>query len=357
MEKVGFSTEVQVRKSLAVGLALRFIEKRAGANRVHVFIPRVIAAIEAGQFEFFFDAKARTVAYVSWATVDAATNDRMVEFGPITLTRDSWNCGGHLWVVDFIAVDSILPALLIQLRDRTFVGRPDVSYCRYRNGIRIAKQLTRSNVSRLSDETVLGRHGPAEQAALSFDVLRARAESFAEFHQTGSMIRALACAEHATDLLARPLNLINEIATLRQFRIYEDADGQPRGLLTWAWLSDYTIARIPGAPLHSVHPSEWNEGESLCIFDFAVSQSSVKELQADVEEKLFPDERHILLYVQTGCRGLPDFVRLDRKVSGHAVDKWLASGQTLAPRIHGRVLDSRPRHNVKQTEKSESCSG
>jgi hemolysin-activating ACP:hemolysin acyltransferase len=78
--------------------------------------------------------------------------------------------------------------------------------------------------------------------------------------------------------------------SLGQIKIYTDKNHQPCGVLTWMWLSDWTINRITrGASIAELHPSEWNEGTSLCFRDICISKEASCAMLSDIREGLFPD--------------------------------------------------------------------
>ena len=54
---------------------------------------------------------------------------------------------------------------------------------------------------------------------------------------------------------------------LKQYKIFYNEDGDVVGIVTWAWLSEYSINNITQDPRYSLHPSEWNEGRRLFIMD------------------------------------------------------------------------------------------
>jgi hemolysin-activating ACP:hemolysin acyltransferase len=333
--QVGAFQDRHARRSLATGLAIRFIEKKWGAKHAASHLPRLLAAIDADQFVFCFDAQARAVAFVSWASVDATAMDRMIESGPSALTRREWASGDNLWIMDFYVHTGMLPLVLMHLRDHILHAYPSVAYFRYRGGYRIAKQLTRANLRGFFGEDNMLTHPPLEMRITDFDVLRGRLESFIQCHRVGQIMRALALAERASRDRARSSHFVHGIATMQQFRVYEGHDGCPNGMLMWAWLSDYTIARIGLAPLHDVHVSEWNEGETLCFFEVAISASCRRDVMADVSGRLFPQERYLLLYTAQGGMAPAGFVRLDRQCTGDEIDRWVALATKGARKLPG----------------------
>jgi len=54
---------------------------------------------------------------------------------------------------------------------------------------------------------------------------------------------------------------------LRQCKIYFNDHGDAVGLVTWAWLSDYSLEKIISESFYDLHISEWNEGRNLYIMD------------------------------------------------------------------------------------------
>lgn len=50
-----------------------------------------------------------------------------------------------------------------------------------------------------------------------------------------------------------------------QAEVVTAASGTPVAIVTWAWLSEPTMRTLHANPSHSLHMSELNEGQTLCI--------------------------------------------------------------------------------------------
>ena len=72
-----------------------------------------------------------------------------------------------------------------------------------------------------------------------------------------------------------------------QYRLYRDHAGAPLGLLSWAWVSAWTLNRLRPDPLLPLHPCEWNEGEQLYFRDIAISPVCADALAKDLAGGVF----------------------------------------------------------------------
>lgn len=109
-----------------------------------------------------------------------------------------------------------------------------------------------------------------------------------------------------------------------QYRLYKDRSGAPAGMLSWAWVSDWTLDRLRINPLSPLHPCEWSEGEHLYLRDLAFSASCLDELAADVAGRLFPDEPWCLVALTRARAAGPVLKRLAASQRS-AFAEWLRS--------------------------------
>lgn len=73
-----------------------------------------------------------------------------------------------------------------------------------------------------------------------------------------------------------------------QYRLYRDAAGRPCGLLSWAWISPWTVGRLRDDIRAPLHPCEWSEGDQLHFRDLAVSRDGLDAICTDLGGGLFP---------------------------------------------------------------------
>jgi cytolysin-activating lysine-acyltransferase len=78
---------------------------------------------------------------------------------------------------------------------------------------------------------------------------------------------------------------------LGQFRLYYNGDGDVTALVTWAWLSDHTLARVMDDDHYALHTSEWNEGTHLYIMDLVAPFGHFREVARDLL-RTFPQVTH-----------------------------------------------------------------
>ncbi|MEZ9523898.1 toxin-activating lysine-acyltransferase [Enterovibrio norvegicus] len=65
-----------------------------------------------------------------------------------------------------------------------------------------------------------------------------------------------------------------------QVRVYYDEyESTPNGYIIWAWLSDKTLDEYLTNEKFVPHPSQWNEGANLVVFDICFSKDNKKNLK------------------------------------------------------------------------------
>jgi len=76
---------------------------------------------------------------------------------------------------------------------------------------------------------------------------------------------------------------------LKQILFVFDSGGKPLGYVTWAYVSDTTLARLAGGETWAFHPSEWNDGLNLWIADIATAAGrGLPELMAAFRDSVAP---------------------------------------------------------------------
>lgn len=98
--------------------------------------------------------------------------------------------------------------------------------------------------------------------------------------------------------LRTAVSMITTASGMGQMKVYKNAVGASVGLLTWAWFSKWTMARLTADAQTPIHPCEWNEGEMLCFRDIAVTPNSALQIAGDLAGGLFPEESSCLLMVR-----------------------------------------------------------
>lgn len=96
--------------------------------------------------------------------------------------------------------------------------------------------------------------------------------------------------------LAYALAALRPGIQLNQYRIVYAPDGSPTAMLTWGWISVFTLTAHPIRPICALAPGEWNEGVNLCIFDLLSPPELVPQLVADFLDDIATDEMTIHTY-------------------------------------------------------------
>jgi hemolysin-activating ACP:hemolysin acyltransferase/GT2 family glycosyltransferase len=129
---------------------LGFICGMARNNQHHAKIPLgnllgiLDSAIRVGQFKLYFNHYGEYMGYVMWAFLAPDVERQMLKGKDTSLHLEEWNQGTSLWVIDFLVPRGSLPYVLRDMRDNLFKDNDTITYFRFKNGRRIAKQLSRS---------------------------------------------------------------------------------------------------------------------------------------------------------------------------------------------------------------------
>ncbi|MES2297703.1 MAG: toxin-activating lysine-acyltransferase [Pseudomonadota bacterium] len=313
----------QYRKALALGLALRLFGVAAHASQCAQQLARILPALACGQYEFYFDPVGRLVGGVTWALVNDKVHRAMVKHGGTGLAQSDWTGGQQPWIVDFTARDGALGTIMAHLRDQRLSKYDTCTYVTQKGRRRLVKQVGRSDRSSFMLRPQRARFGGAPWVAGREDFVHALERRFFKAHLHGQCFLALHhCDRYMHLSVASLYRVVKEIVALRQVRIYLSAQGAPAGMLTWAWLSERTFERVGEQPLHGIHPSEWNEGSALCLFDVAVSRAVRPAMEADIFGALFPEHAGIVLYRPPCTKSRAAALAISRQ-QRRIIGKWI----------------------------------
>ncbi len=81
-----------------------WMQSKAHRNAPLSVLPtQLMPALQNKQFVLMFDKAGQPIFYLAWAWFDAATEVDYFRNGQRNLTKNSWNQGDRIWVLDFIA--------------------------------------------------------------------------------------------------------------------------------------------------------------------------------------------------------------------------------------------------------------
>ncbi|WP_170300166.1 toxin-activating lysine-acyltransferase [Pseudoduganella buxea] len=102
--------------------------------------------------------------------------------------------------------------------------------------------------------------------------------------------------KYAEAPLPLALAAIKPAIGLKQFHMLHAPDGSASALLTWGWISAFTMNSEPVRPVCALSHGEWNEGEHLCIFDVLAPPHLVAPLLTHFFDHIAADHMTIHLY-------------------------------------------------------------
>ena len=77
---------------------------------------------------------------------------------------------------------------------------------------------------------------------------------------------------------------------LSQFRIYRNKDGDPIGIVTWAFLSEEIEEKYQKGE-RSLKLEDWKSGDNGWIIDFIAPFGHAKQIIKDLRNNIFPDKQ------------------------------------------------------------------
>lgn len=141
--------------------------------------------------------------------------------------------------------------------------------------------------------------------------------------QIGDVLHILSRSKRHVHLpLSVALHSIKRPFDLHQFKMYRAKNGTAQAVITWAWLSPFTMDYSPVRSLVELHPSEWNEGECLCICDMASTIDNTGEIISDFMASIARDEEDIIVFPSWKNLMPNEFTRWKRQNS-HELVSWL----------------------------------
>ena len=153
-------------------------------------------------------------------------------------------------------------AFIEHLRDQLKPQHESIVYFRIKNGKRIAKMLTRNDATtfmRSSQAARVDEGIPFLQTAAARDFYLPTYNTQMAFAQrVGEMALLMVHAPVAATSPLKPvLERMQTCARLDQHRVYASADGTPKGLVTWAWLTSKRL-RTDSFDTNALHAFEWS---------------------------------------------------------------------------------------------------
>jgi hemolysin-activating ACP:hemolysin acyltransferase len=94
--------------------------------------------------------------------------------------------------------------------------------------------------------------------------------------------------------LHRLVTRLNLAIHIQQMRLALSDDGTCEGFITWAWLTDAALEKARRLGVSSLHPSDWDEGDQLCVLDLVAIGKDTDRVRARLLAELGADERAVL---------------------------------------------------------------
>jgi len=86
---------------------------------------------------------------------------------------------------------------------------------------------------------------------------------------------------------------------LNQFRLYKNKDGDPIGLVTWAFLNDDLDKKYQKGGV-KLKLEDWKSGYNGWIVDFIAPYGHARQIVKDLRQNIFPDKKGKALRVTKG---------------------------------------------------------
>jgi hemolysin-activating ACP:hemolysin acyltransferase len=306
LRQIGMQVDDNTLLALRLGLVAELNERRCGKQSLDSFvktlIPSLTTPLETGQCYFGFDRLMRFVGYMVWTTGSHNRHTDLAGESRLPLDENQQHLAGNFWpnfwLVDFHCQPGSARSIVNSALLSTLNDIDEIQYQRSRQGRERLRKLNSSSIAKLRGRSLNTREVAAGLTARR-DLMHTRELALRRTINVGRFLSLLAGSADWKQLsLTDAIRKARRALDIGQVKFYFDPSQKLIGLLSWAWLSERTISRISPLPLHAVHDSELNEGETLCLVDILMPVMARRELLDDVARDLFPAEPTVLQYVE-----------------------------------------------------------
>jgi len=310
----------KTRREILLGFVADKVAERNDSVTVRQFIEDIWPRITASECDIYFDQILRPIGCLSWVT---RADPRPVANGKGRAKRKKPRHGTSLLLVGFIFTTGSIGAMLKGVRSHLLSKTVPLCYGRQKAGRQWEARI-RATPGIRSVPTKPGAAG-GSVGTVETHFLEENETRFCRWAAMGDALIALNLSAAHQDLaLASAMSTVTTASGMGQMRLYKNAAGAPRGLLSWAWLSDWTKDRLMADGQAPMHQCEWSEGSTLCFRDIAASADSAPQIAQDLAGGLFPQELSCLLWVRD--RSSKDVVLLPIAESERAsLGDWVMS--------------------------------
>lgn len=331
------------RKQILLGFLSEILSKQNEYVSVQNLLDKASVPAEC---DIYFDQLLRPIGYLSWTIkldLKAGSSVYRQRKCDKAITREQCNC---CHIIDFCFRSGDIYSMLRGVRRYLLSVNQRVCYVRHKSSQQRQVEVTgkpgiRSVLSQRKDST--SEHELQKVTPDTLELCRGR---LVEYAALGKGLIALSkSSPYANMSLKSAVKLLTTVGGIGQVRVYYNHAGEVTGLLTWAWMSQWTMERLVRGDLSPMHASEWNEGPILCFRDIAASSESAEQIAADLAGDLFPEEGSCA--VMAGDRSSKKLVLVQIADSQrNSLRAWIMSQfnpnrSTVAPRHRSKALRER----------------
>jgi hemolysin-activating ACP:hemolysin acyltransferase len=272
---MSISTEVPTRRALALGLLTEAFRGMFSKLPVGSAVARLIAPIQLGQFEAWFDRATRLIGCATWAQVRPSLSEDLMTQGPAVLRNSDWAGGSDFCLMDFVASEGHGSQVA-----RWLWTKPSGDTTR---AFLIREGGPRPGL-RTFEYRQLQSYGKRPlcapwQPTCRFDILATRKASFDRSIGIGFALSALSLTRPSgAESLDRVLTRLGHAQHVGHLLHHVNSVGECDGFITWGVLTDETRKLVSAKGPAALHPSDWDEGETPVIFDRVGTESTIKAL-------------------------------------------------------------------------------
>ncbi len=130
------------------------------------------------------------------------------------------------------------------------------------------------------------------------DVLAARRASFQRSIQLGHALLALrpTTSPWLADKLQTTLRNLSQARHMYQLHLAFDEQGRCEGWFVWAWMSEDGLAALRRGGVGALHPSQWDEGATLCMLALVTTPAGKERLEQWVAKHWLPQHSPVLRF-------------------------------------------------------------
>ena len=285
---------------MQLGLICQLHEAAGRNTPLNEYMKIALPAVSTKHLELVFDSLTRLLGVYFWASVSDEVSELMIEYGKPALKQSKWSSGKNFWIIEFQVSSGARKPMLNQIVNTILRKHESVTYFRIKPQGWYVKRVFSTTLKRRKLWKDSFRNQVLPSLTSNEKILHQRKHSFLKAAIVGHCLMLFSESPSLSKYpLKNAINVVRLFFGMRQIKLYFDENGKAVGCLMWAWISESTAIRLKYESPQSIHPTEWNEGETLCLCELTWNGRITTAMEQDISGALFQNEQRVLWYGRT----------------------------------------------------------